>query len=258
MTILVSNDDGYDSPLLGYLLEELKGLGEITVVVPSEEQSWTGKSISRFGEMEESLVNISGHDVKCFNGRPADCVNYGIYHLYKTKPDLVISGINIGFNCGVSYILSSGTVGACLEANIAGVPALSLSRRMSPQAYQLWAKERRISDEDQIVIRQEVKKIMNELRERLFSRKDFLSEAVTWQVEMPQDLADNWKIESAVLGHSFYGSLFEKGKDNLFRHCLKRHDVDTRANADINIIARGNVSLAKLDIKQIGQQPVDI
>ena len=258
MKILVSNDDGYDSPLLAYLLDELKELGEIIVVVPSEEQSWTGKSISRSGEMRVTATEISGKKVSCFSGRPADCVNYGVYHLYDEKPDLVISGINIGFNCGVSYILSSGTVGACLEANIAGIPALSLSRWMSSDTYQRWSKERRFTEEDQMVIKAEVKAIMTELKAKLFSRNDFLSEAVTWQVEMPQDLAKDWKLESAVLGHSFYGSLFEKGEDDLYRHFLQKHKLDERPNADINIIARGNVSLTKLDIKQIGQQPVEI
>jgi hypothetical protein len=129
---------------------------------------------------------------------------------------------------------------------------------MSAEAYQRWSSERRFTKEDQVEIKNEVKAIMTDLKSKLFTREDFLESPVTWQVEMPQKLADDWQLESAVLGHSFYGSLFEKGEDDLYRHCLRKHDLDSRANADINIIARGNVSLAKLDIKEIGQKPVEI
>ena len=57
-------------------------------------------------------------------GTPADCVNLGIYNLLESKPDIVVSGVNLGFNTGLGFLLASGTVGACFEANIAGLPGL--------------------------------------------------------------------------------------------------------------------------------------
>ncbi|WDE98041.1 5'/3'-nucleotidase SurE [Lentisphaera profundi] len=258
MKILVTNDDSQDSPLLEFLLDELKGLGDLEIVVPEEEQSWTGKSISRFEVLEKKEVEIAGNKSYTVSGRPADCVNFGVYQLGDEKPDLVISGINIGYNCGVSYILSSGTVGACLEANIAGIPALSLSRRMAPESYQRWSNERSFTEKEMTQLRREIKLVMTELKNKLMTREDFLSEPVTWQVEMPQDLADNWNLEAGVLGHSFYGSLFEKNQQGNFGHNLKRHDLDERANADVNIIGRGNVSVAKIDIRVIGQEKINL
>jgi 5'-nucleotidase len=258
MRILVTNDDSQDSPLLEYLLDELKGLGDLQIVVPKEEQSWTGKSISRFESLETSEVEIAGVPACVLSGRPADCVNFGAYHLSDEKPDLVISGINIGYNCGVSYIMSSGTVGACIEANIAGIPALSLSRRMAPETYQRWSNERCFSTEEITQIRREVKLIMSELKEKIISRTDFLNEPITWQVEMPQDLSDQWSLEAGRLGHSFYGSLFEQRENGSYGHNLQKHDLDPREDADVNIIARGNVSVAKVDIRVLGQEKINL
>ena len=258
MKILVTNDDSQDSPLLEYLLDELKDLGDLQIVVPKEEQSWTGKSISRFEELGIEEIEISGVKTCVLSGRPADCVNFGVYHMGDEKPDLVISGINIGYNCGVSYVMSSGTVGACIEANIAGVPALSLSRRMAPETYQRWSNERCFSPEEIKQIRREVKLIMSAIKEKIFTRAEFLAEPITWQVEMPQDLSENWSLEAGHLGHSFYGSLFEKKSNGAYGHSLKKHDLDSREKADVNIIARGNVSVAKLDIRVLGQEKFNL
>lgn len=258
MRILVTNDDSQDSPLLEYLLEELKGMGDLQIVVPKEEQSWTGKSISRFEVLESAETEIAGVKACVVSGKPADCVNFGVYHLGEEKPDLVISGINIGYNCGVSYILSSGTVGACLEANIAGIPALSLSRRMAAETYHRWSNERYFNEEEEKQIRREVKAIMTEIKEKIMKRDDFISEPVTWQIEMPQDLAEDWSLEAAYLGHSFYGSLFEEKADGNYGHNLQKHDLDPRPDADVNIIAQGNVSVAKLDIRVLGQGKINL
>ena len=255
MKILVTNDDSHDSPLFEMLLEEIAGWGELTIAVPAEEQSWTGKSISRFNALDLEKKTIANHEAYCIGGSPADCVNLAIYNLFDEKPDLVISGINIGFNCGTSYVFSSGTVGACFESNIAGVPALSLSRRMSSEHYQAWNRDRALSEADLKTIRAEVSEIFKELRTRLFEREDFLSAPLTWQVELPQELSPTWNLCPGVLGHSFYQGLFHRSEDGRFRHGLQMHEVDPRPNSDYQIILRGDVCVSQLDMRVLGQIP---
>ncbi|MBN1141928.1 MAG: 5'/3'-nucleotidase SurE, partial [Deltaproteobacteria bacterium] len=101
MEILLTNDDSHRSPLFQFIIEHLDALGRLTIVVPKEEQSWTGKSITRFKHLYVDEIALFGRGAFCLDGTPADCINWGIYHLYEgRRPDLVVSGINIGLNTG--------------------------------------------------------------------------------------------------------------------------------------------------------------
>ena len=126
--ILLTNDDSHDSPLFHFAIDELQKLGDLTISVPATEQSWKGKAMTRFGNVYVEEISIHGTGAWSITGTPADCVNIAIYNLMETPPDVVVSGTNIGKNTGLSFMWSSGTVGACLEANIAGLPALALRR----------------------------------------------------------------------------------------------------------------------------------
>ena len=61
------------------------------------------------------------------SGTPADCANLGIHSVFDTRPDLVVSGINIGLNHGLAFVMGRGTVGAATEGVIAGLPAIAFS-----------------------------------------------------------------------------------------------------------------------------------
>ena len=125
--MLITNDDGVDSPALLPLVAALSALGDVDVVVPDRERSWIAKAITRYEEVVVDSTNRGGVTIRTTTGYPADCVQLGVYSLFESPPDLVVSGINIGFNHGLAYTLSSGTVGAAVEAWIAGVPAVAIS-----------------------------------------------------------------------------------------------------------------------------------
>jgi len=125
--ILISNDDGAAAPSLGPLVRALAKLDDVRVTVPDAERSWIGKAISRFETVTTRRVAESGIESVLVSGTPADSVNLGVHSLWPEPPDLVVSGVNIGLNVGAAFFLSSGTVGAALEAGIAGVPALAFS-----------------------------------------------------------------------------------------------------------------------------------
>lgn len=122
---LVTNDDGYKNAGIRALLRELSSAYEITAVAPAHEQSWVSKSISRHRELNLEKAEYHEFNGYTVDGTPADCTQLGLYQVSPALPDFVVSGINVGSNVGYEEILSSGTVGAALEAALQGVPAFA-------------------------------------------------------------------------------------------------------------------------------------
>ena len=130
MKILVTNDDGIQSPFLYSLAKTVAASHDTIVVAPSDEQSWIGRAMTRRGRIDLAEV----HDqFSCpaysLTGTPSDCVNIALGYLCPEPPDLVLSGINIGHNAGLSFVASSGTIGAALEGALHDIPAIAASMR---------------------------------------------------------------------------------------------------------------------------------
>jgi 5'-nucleotidase len=113
--ILVTNDDGVRSEGIEALAVALETLGEVTVVAPHHESSAIGHALTL-----ARPLRLEQH------GTPTDCVNIAVAHLFDRKPDLVVSGINKGWNLGddVTY---SGTVAGALEGILLGIPSIAVS-----------------------------------------------------------------------------------------------------------------------------------
>lgn len=127
--ILITNDDGFDSPALNALVECLEGLGRILVVAPASEKSACGHGLTLTKPLR--FIKIKDDFYKLDNGTPSDCIYLALNTLYgDKKPDLVISGINIGSNMGedVTY---SGTVAGAMEGAIREIPAIAISQVLS-------------------------------------------------------------------------------------------------------------------------------
>jgi 5'-nucleotidase len=125
--ILVTNDDGYRSEGLLALADALRPLGDVTIVAPMTEASAIGHALTlrhplRLEHMSDKIFAV--------DGTPTDCVNIAVTQIFRGLPDLVVSGINKGWNLGddVTY---SGTVSGALEAALLGVPAIAVSLRFS-------------------------------------------------------------------------------------------------------------------------------
>ena len=128
--ILLTNDDGIQSPGLWAAAGALEALGFVTVVAPREQSSGAGRSLPSTSDgiitPEKVQVNGKKWTVYAVGGTPAQAVLHGALEVMPRKPDLVVSGINYGANIG-SGITISGTVGAALEAAAMGIPALAIS-----------------------------------------------------------------------------------------------------------------------------------
>jgi len=128
---LVTNDDGIESAFLHRLVEALRPHFRVSVAAPAFEQSWTGRSMTRHGEVE--VIHSPSHfseDVEAWaiSGTPTDCVNIALGNLLPEKPDIVLSGINIGFNTTETLILSSGTIAGAIEGALWGLPSMAFSK----------------------------------------------------------------------------------------------------------------------------------
>lgn len=250
LKILLTNDDSHDSPLFHFAIDALKPLGELHIAVPATEQSWKGKAMTRFGNLYAERISIHGNDAWSISGTPADCVNLAIYNLLETKPDLIVSGTNIGKNTGLSFMFSSGTVGACLEANIAGIPALALSQELKPEQFFQWGEKREFDPATMVRLEEISSKFIPHVWQSL--AMDKLKEAVTWNVNLPLNDQTTPKIVKTRLGHTFYAGCFEKRGDQYF-HNLRTVDVDPEPDTDEVVVQAGNISATRLDLKEFGQ-----
>ncbi len=128
--ILVTCDDGIESPGLRAAVRAVLPLGEVMVSAPCEQQTGAGRSVptSNDGAIHEIYYQVDGLTIPAYaiHGSPAQAVLYALVELVPRKPALCVSGINFGANVG-SVLTSSGTVGAALEAADEGVPALAAS-----------------------------------------------------------------------------------------------------------------------------------
>ena len=140
--ILVSNDDGVRAPGLAAVAQVLQAIGEVHIVAPAENQSGAGHSIVTSQPIfREDLTLPNGLKAIGLTATPATTVNVAIKNILKPAPDLVVSGINRGYNIGFSGYLS-GTVGAAREGALHGIPAIaaSLAEAGHPREYG-WAAE---------------------------------------------------------------------------------------------------------------------
>ena len=125
--ILVSNDDGVRAPGIAAVAQVLQAIGDVTIVAPAENQSGKGHSIVTSEPVyRDDLTLPNGMKAIGLAATPATTVNIAIRNILRPRPDLVVSGINRGYNLGYSVYLA-GTVGAAREGAIHGVPAIAAS-----------------------------------------------------------------------------------------------------------------------------------
>jgi len=128
--ILLTNDDGIQSPGLWAAAGVLSELGYVHVVAPRDQFSGAGRSLPSNSDgiitSRQMEVNSKTWTVYSVGGTPAQSVLHGILEIMPQPPDLVVSGINYGENVGWGVTVS-GTVGAALEAASRGIPALAVS-----------------------------------------------------------------------------------------------------------------------------------
>ncbi len=125
--ILISNDDGYDSPGIIALSRALKSFADVEIAAPATQQSAVGHAITVQMPLRARRFDLGkNHAGWAIEGTPADSVKLAVSSLIDVKPDLVVSGINHGMNTSINVIYS-GTVSAATEGAILGFPSIAIS-----------------------------------------------------------------------------------------------------------------------------------
>lgn len=146
MNLLVTNDDGIDSVFLHQLVFALRDAGHsLAVVAPKHEQSWIGAAKSRNRPVHAAAVDRGfGCPTWVVDGTPSDCVNIAMAHYLPVAPghpggfvpDGVVSGMNVGFNASLGFILASGTIAGAWEGALHGLPAIAFSHDITFELYE--------------------------------------------------------------------------------------------------------------------------
>ena len=142
--ILLTNDEGIQSPGLWAAAEALSALGYVTVAAPREQSSGMGRSLPGTSDgiiqPETLVVHGQAWTVYAVGGSPAQAVLHAILEIMPEPPDLVVSGINYGENIGTGVTVS-GTVGAAMEAAALGYRALAASLQTDRQYHLSYSRE---------------------------------------------------------------------------------------------------------------------
>jgi 5'-nucleotidase len=168
MKILVTNDDGY-SEGFRMLFDVASKLGDAYAVIPSKQKSAISGALTlhkpiRLHEREKDIYEI--------NGNPADCVLFSCYSKEFEKPDLILSGINWGDNAGLGPLIGSGTLGACWQASLEGVPSIAFSKHTTHRDWrntEAWGDQKKIKKHLNSVI----KKLMKDIEPDSFFSVNF-------------------------------------------------------------------------------------
>lgn len=143
--IVLTNDDGFDSPGIWAMAGALAELGELWVTAPSVQFSGAGRCYFRDckGIIEERESKIPGKGIHAYaiDASPAQTIFHAVHEILPIKPDLVVSGINYGENLG-NIVSSSGTIGAAIEAGSLGIKALAVSLQIPVEEGYLSYSER--------------------------------------------------------------------------------------------------------------------
>lgn len=125
-TILITNDDGYISKGFTDLRNALMGIARVIAIAPANEKSACGHGLSVSKALE--IIKVEDDFYKLNDGSPTDCIYVGVREFFKDKkPDLIISGINIGSNMGEDTTYS-GTVAGAMEGAIHDIPSIAISQ----------------------------------------------------------------------------------------------------------------------------------
>jgi 5'-nucleotidase len=142
MIIAITDDDGYTEGV-EILLDAANEIGKAYAILPERQRSAISIALTLHKPLR--LTHIK-KNVYTLNGNPADCTLFAIHSKEFQKPDVIFSGINWGDNCGLSPLISSGTIGACWKAAIYKVPAIAFSvhrphRRLGWEKKENWDRE---------------------------------------------------------------------------------------------------------------------
>jgi 5'-nucleotidase len=259
MNLLVTNDDGIASPFLHELVAALRASGQqVFVAAPKTEQSWVGAAKSRNRPVHAVAVDRGlGCPTWSIDGTPSDCVNIALDHLIpsSTAIDAVVSGINVGFNASLGFIIASGTIAGAWEGALHGLPAIAFSQALTEATFEALKSADNVPDAELLVTLRHSAAHAARLTTTLIAAtapKSF----VVHNVNFPLPCAPTTAVQRTVPAQVVIPRLFTAACVN-GTHSLRFHSGEDISPAepltDRAALAAGHISHTILDYTQLGR-----
>lgn len=272
--ILLTNDDGIDSPLLHTLHEVLLAqswVSDICSLVPAYEKSWVAGAITRSGARNVKKRRFGTNTFHLMDGTPADCTSLGLGGFFDPKPDLVVSGINFGVNAGVCFFLSSGTIAGAKVAPLFGVPGVACSASLNEAVFNLWRNRDLVEAKNHknffLKIARYQVSIINLLLEQemiLPPNQDVTRNNIYYDyasINTPPDFDESTLPKVTSLHPTRFRPIFLKESEESYRHKFQgfenyehvSNEEDNPTLTDIQALNKGQSSLSLFKIDSQGE-----
>jgi len=245
--VLITNDDGYDSKGLLSLVDAIKEIADVTVIAPSSEKSACGHSLTLTRPLR--FIKIDDNFYKLDDGTPSDCIYLGVTTLFdnRMKPDLIISGINVGANMGED-ITYSGTASAAMEGVLLDIPSIAISQVCQDKCHNIDDLEYKLA-----------KKIIKDIVYKILNSKFPLGERKFLNINIPPITIDECNgIKITKAGYRLYDSnaSVHTNPRGIEYHWLGLHPLkwksssDNKISCDFDAIEQNYISISpiKLDM----------
>ncbi len=248
--ILLTNDDGVNSVGLWAAYDALSPIADVRVVAPASQQSAVGRSISIFEPIRATEITVRGKQAFAVAGKPTDAVIIALFAL-KLAPALVVSGINIGENLSFESIMTSGTVGAALEASNHGYPGVAFSLQVEDQGDKF--------DDPQFSGHSfdEAKVVVRDICEKLLSR-GYPENTDVINVNIPSRVRGGYEVTR--LAEKLFHTCVEKRFDPRGRPYYWIDGAlyeDAEEATDVHAVRKGNVSVTPITLDCTAYQARD-
>lgn len=258
MRLLVTNDDGIESPFLHALVRALLAEGHtLAIAAPKREQSWIGAAKSRHRAVTSEERDLGfGCPTWAIDGTPSDCVNIALAHVFPGKfaPEGVISGMNMGANATLGFVLASGTIGGAWEGALHGLPAMAVSQDLTHEAFE---ELKRGNDQPSpalaamlpIAARQAAQlagPALSATRPRSF---------IVHNLNLPYPARPDARVRRTVPAHAVVPGLFGPAQDDGTHRFVFTTGVDVSPAdlvTDTAVLAAGDISHSILDYTRLG------
>ncbi len=259
MRFLVTNDDGIESVFLHELVRALQSGGhELYVVAPKREQSWIGAAKSRHRPVHASAADYNlGCPTWVVDGTPSDGVNIALDHLLPREPplDAVLSGINIGLNASLGFIIASGTIAGAWEGALHGFPAVAFSQDMPFELYDKLKAAGGIPDAELHAMLKSSAGHAARLAPRLAASTPPRS-FIVHNLNFPMPCRPDSLVQRTVPARVFVPGLFSPAADDGTHRLIFRLGEDLSPPeplTDRAALSAGHISHTVLDYKMLGQ-----
>ncbi|MFL7890620.1 MAG: 5'/3'-nucleotidase SurE [Anaerolineales bacterium] len=245
--ILLTNDDGIQSPGLWTAASALSDLGFVNVVAPRDQFSGAGRSLPIYsdGLIDQQKMPVNGKDWNVFavGGTPAQAVLHAIFEILPEKPVLAVAGINYGENLGTGVTIS-GTVGAALEAATHGIPALAISLETKREYHLSYSPEVDFSTAGHFT----------SYFGRLLMKKSLPADVCVLKVDVPCNATPETPWEITRLSRKIYYQPIPPQRDSWDQPGIPGYEVvgdpqQDRPDSDVYTVrVKGNVSVTPLSL----------